>query len=157
MTPMFDDWRTRRRLRRELTKAKARFEVGYETGERSIDKLVELQREVNFRESLLLKRILEKAQRVGIEPPETTTWWADDSDSGLPPGEVTRWLTRVGQAGLNALIIEKRNKNWEFWIRVIAALTGLWRHHNRSYLGTKEVTVSKLSQNKQRLKCVVCE
>jgi hypothetical protein len=126
---MFGDLRSRRTLQRTLNHAKAQLETDYRGGERDIEKLFELQRKINFRESLLLKhdseQLIKKAQKYGIELPLTASWWADDSVSGLPPEDVTRWLTQTGLAGGDGFDNREKKQKLGILDQGITALTGL--------------------------------
>ena len=69
--------------------------------------------------------LLERARKYGIDEPTEPSCWADDSETVSSPEEVTFWLTRKGQGKLRASIREQRRKDWQFWIYLITALTGL--------------------------------
>lgn len=65
------------------------------------------------------------AREYGVNEPTDPSCWADDSEAVSSPEEVTFWLTRKGQGKLRASIREQRRKDWQFWIYLITALTGL--------------------------------
>jgi hypothetical protein len=128
---MFDERKTRRELRNKIDRAKQDEGLLGHWGDPGFDSTTFFQarQKVNAYEYQLdlfeTERLLRQAQHYGIQIPPNPTWWVNDSDSGLPPEDVTHYLNNIGQSGLKALILEHRKKNWEFWVRVITALTGL--------------------------------
>jgi|ERR1043165_2694764 hypothetical protein len=117
---MFDDWRRKRALRRAVKKANLAFQREYEAGERRLSRLIELRREQDTRENLLLQfesdSLVDKAERrYGIAIPRTDGWWCDDSASGLPPEDVSYYLNHFGMVNVRNLIREKRRQNFEWW------------------------------------------
>jgi hypothetical protein len=79
--------------------------------------------QLEFFESQIL---LSKAERLGIDIPDRKDWWAsDDAHGDLPPDDITWWLSQKGRIGLANLIKQERRKDFEWWLKVIAALTGL--------------------------------
>lgn len=66
------------------------------------------------------------AERLGIDIPDRQNWWAnDDAEGNLSPDDTTWWLSEKGRIGLANLIKQERRKDFEWWLKVIAALTGL--------------------------------
>jgi hypothetical protein len=117
---MFDDWRRKRALRAAVKKADLEFRREYEAGERRLSRLIELRREQDTRQSLLLQfesdSLVDKAERrYGIAVPRTDGWWWDDSASGLPPEDVSQYLTHFGMVNARNLIRDKRRQNFEWW------------------------------------------
>lgn len=125
---MFDDWRTKRKLRGAATKADSEFRRQYEAGERGIERLMELHREKHTRELLLLQfesnQLVRRAEDYyGIDIPRTASWWWDDSDSGLPPENISHYLTRFGMVNVRDLIRDKRRQNFEWWYTKVVLST----------------------------------
>ena len=79
--------------------------------------------QLEFFESQLL---INKAERFGIDIPDRKDWWSDDNIQGdLSPDDVTEWLSQKGRIGLANLIRQETRKDLEWWLKIIAALTGL--------------------------------
>lgn len=79
--------------------------------------------QLEFFESELL---LAKAERLGIDLPERKDWWSsEDVMNELSPDGVTWWLSQKGRIGVANLIKQERRKDLEWWLKIIAALTGL--------------------------------
>jgi len=130
---MFDERRRRRQLHKLLADARKLEEPHVKWGEPDFDEASQeflmarrtvraWEHEIDLFETEVLRRL---ARKYGVEEPTDAASWADDSASGLSPEDITYWLTPRGQAKLRASIREQQKKNWEFWIRVITALTGL--------------------------------
>lgn len=133
---MFEEARERRRLRKNLAEARAleapHLSWGEPDFEERSEEFLQARRKVRFAEFQLDKfeteMLVQKARKYGIDPffnivdPEAVT---TDQDSGLPPDEVTRALTWIGRAKLQAQVSEEQRKSWQFWLMVITALTGL--------------------------------
>jgi hypothetical protein len=67
-----------------------------------------------------------RRKRLGIDIPDRKDWWSNDNiHSDLPPDDVTWWLSQKGRIGLANLVKQARRKELEWWLRIIAALTGL--------------------------------
>src|SRR5215213_5633366 len=76
-----------------------------------------------FFESMLL---IDKAERLGIDIPDRKDWWSNDNiHSDLPPDDATWWLSQKGRTGLANLIKQEKRKERQWWLKIIAALTGL--------------------------------
>ena len=63
--------------------------------------------------------LLHKAHYLGIEYPTKTEkpdWWELDSEES--------WLSEKGQIRVNRLIKEERQKNIEWWVKVVTPLIG---------------------------------
>jgi hypothetical protein len=130
---MFDEERRRRQLHKLLDDARKLEEPYVKWGEPNLDeasgedlnarwRVRAFEHEIDLFETEVLIAL---ARKHGVDEPTDAASWADDSESGLSPEDVTYWLTSKGQAKLKASIREQQKKNWEFWIRLITALTGL--------------------------------
>lgn len=129
---MFAERRQRRQLKRKIDQARgelsllgpARLANINEPERRAISNRVALQmNQLEFFESELL---LTKAERLGIDLPDKKDWWSnDDVHSELSPDDITWWLSRKGRIGVANLIKQERRKDVEWWLKIIAALTGL--------------------------------
>jgi hypothetical protein len=130
---MFDEARERRRLRNNLEEARKLEAPHLSWGEPDFDarseEFLQTRRKVRMAEHALdlfeTDVLLDCARKYGVDEPTDPSCWADDSESGLSPEDVTYWLTRKGQGKLRAAIREQQRKNWQFWIYLITALTGL--------------------------------
>lgn len=130
---MRESQQRRRALRSQIKDATERRNASLRAGERDLETLMEIQREIHRGEQELLilesEALFRKAERYAIEIPLTPSWWWDDSVSGLPPEDVSRYLTKVGQVGVKKLIRDERRNNIEWWLKVaglfITLLTGL--------------------------------
>ena len=70
--------------------------------------------------------LLNSAERLGIEIPEKPDWWAnDDTEGNLSHDDISWWLSQKGRIGIANLIKQERRKELEWWLKIIAALTGL--------------------------------
>ena len=116
---MFNEWKTNRELRKAVVQADSQLRRRYESGERDTERLMELLREKQYRESQLSQfesnQLVNKAEQYGIEIPNTESWWSDDSASGLPPEDVSRYLTQLGRVNVRKLIRTERRQNFEWW------------------------------------------
>jgi hypothetical protein len=130
---MFEEARERRRLRRNLAEAR-RLEVPHLSwGEPDFDarseEFLKARVKVRMAEHAIdlfeTDVLLERARKYGVDEPTDPSCWADDSEAVSSPEEVTFWLTRKGQGKLLAGIREQRRRDWQFWIYLITALTGL--------------------------------
>lgn len=128
---MFDERRERRRLRKRVENAKKREEplVDWNCPDFEDEAFLEARRKTRWAEYRLdrfeSEVLTALALKYGVETLTDSRSWNDDSEGGMSPEDVTSWLTPKGQAKLRASIREQQRKNWEFWIKVIAALTGL--------------------------------
>jgi hypothetical protein len=87
------------------------------------NRLLQLSYDLEMFESDLL---LNKAERLGIEIPERRDWWAnDDTEGNLPPDDISWRLSQKGRIGVANLIRHEKRKEFEWWLKIIAALTGL--------------------------------
>jgi hypothetical protein len=129
---MFDEIRERRRLRKKLKKARELEAPHLKWGEPQFDedaaeflearrKVVMAQYQLDLFETSLLRAL---ALKYAVEEPKEPGCWEDDGEYAGPQN-ATYWLTRKGQSKLRASIREQQRKNWQFWITVITALTGL--------------------------------
>lgn len=113
----------RQSLQRLAESAKSQRDTQLYLGERDIETLMKLQREVNFRDHELNKfesdLLVRKAHRYGIEIPPTSTWWWDDSESGLAPGDISHYLTELGQVSVAKTNRNERRMNIEWWLTKI--------------------------------------
>jgi hypothetical protein len=130
---MFDEARERRRLRNNLEEARKLEAPHLSWGEPDFDarseEFLQARRKVRMAEHALdlfeTDVLLDRARKYGVDEPTDPKCWADDSEAGLSPEDVTYWLTRKGQGKLRAAIREQQRKNWQFWIYLLTALTGL--------------------------------
>jgi hypothetical protein len=129
---MFAERRRRRELKRKIEGVREELN---ELGPATLANINEPQRkalgarfdqhsnQLEFFESLLL---IDKAERFGIDIPDRKDWWSNDNIPGdLSPDDVTWWLSQKGRIGLANLIKLERRKDFEWWLKIIAALTGL--------------------------------
>lgn len=128
---MFDEWRERRSLQREITLLQK--EESTLDGLLDQEKLAKLHIKVSGRQLRLAvidtDRLLMKVRQLGIElPSKKDSWWWDDLDYA-GPDDYRSYLTDIGKAGVSKLIRDERRKNIEWWVKiivtVITALTGL--------------------------------
>lgn len=129
---MFDEIRERRRLRKNVEEARKLEAPHLKWGEPQFDEtsaeFLEARRKVTmaqYRLDLFETDVLTAlALRYGVEMPKEPGCWNDDGEY-TGPDDTTYWLTQRGQSSLRASIREQQRKNWQFWIAVITALTGL--------------------------------
>jgi hypothetical protein len=130
---MFAEARERRELQNKIEEARKLEAPQLKWGEPDFDsaseEFLQARRKVHMAEhrlDLFETEVLRAlALKYGVEEPTEAGSWNDDSESGVSPEDVTYWLSRRGQARLRASIREQQRKNWQFWITVITALTGL--------------------------------
>ena len=138
---MFDEWKKRRELRRRIASLKEK-EAEYQ---RRLDNYYKFRppdspekpqkpEPLSFTLSLNLnvakleltgletERLLRKARRLGIEFPEASNWWFDDSEVEADPDKVHFYLTPIGQSGVSRLIREERRKTIEWWVKIITPI-----------------------------------
>jgi hypothetical protein len=134
---MLDNWKKRRSLQKqirtiaeELAIARAQKERDLKIVQELQSKLSSLNRRANRFEGDLLLR---EAQRRGIDVPRRADWWANDAEqyhnSSIPSEElddlIDWWLTETGCFAVFRLIKLDKRANLEWWLKVLAALTGL--------------------------------
>jgi hypothetical protein len=128
---MFDEWRERRNLQREITLLEK--EESTLDGLTDQEKLAKLHIKLSSHQLRLAvidtDRLLRKVRQLGIElPSKKDSWWWDDMDYAGPE-DYRSYLTDIGKAGVSKLIREEKKKNIEWWIKIvvtiITALTGL--------------------------------
>lgn len=126
---MFDGWRERRRLRREIAALEEKT-AGWD--DRVVDdfgadseivrehrKLTNQLRSRRLRlETIETDRLINKVRRQGIELPSNKSWWWDDLDD-RGPDDYRSYLTNSGKAGVSKLIREERKKSVEWWVKII--------------------------------------
>src|SRR6185369_17327811 len=130
---MFAEAKQRRELRKRVEEARALEAPHLSWGEPDFDarseEFLKARRKVRMAEHELdlfeTDVLRERARQYGVDEPTDASCWADDSEAVSSPEEVTFWLTRKGQGKLRASIREQQQKNWQFWIYLITALTGL--------------------------------
>lgn len=134
---MLDNWKKRRSLQKQtktiteaLAIARAEKERDLKVVQELQSKLLSLNRRSNrFEGDLLLK----EARRRGIDVPRRSGWWANNAEefqnSSIPSQElddlIEWWLTETGRYAVFRLIKLDKRANLEWWLKVIAALTGL--------------------------------
>jgi hypothetical protein len=128
---MFAERNRRRELKRKMERVREeQLALGpttlanaYEPERQKLgNRFIRLSNELEMFESALL---LDKAERLGIERPEKRDWWANDDIGGSSPDDVSWWLSQKGRIGVANLIKQERRKDFEWWLKVIAALVGL--------------------------------
>jgi hypothetical protein len=128
---MFDEWRERRNLKREINLLQKEESMLGELADH--EKLTKLHIKLGSRQrrlaALNTDRFLRKVRQLGIELPHgKDSWWWDDLDYA-GPDDYRSYLTDIGEAGISKLIRDERRKNFEWWVKivvtVITALTGL--------------------------------
>ena len=126
---MFDEWRERRKLRREIGVLEKKT-AGWD--ERTVDWLgeesepvkeqIKLQHQLRSHrlrlETLETDKLINKVRRLGIELPSNSSWWWDDLDD-KGPDDFRSYLTDMGKAGVSKLIRDERKKSIEWWIKTI--------------------------------------
>ena len=124
---MFDEWRERRRLRRQLAEIARRYKprlsaAQNEEEREAIEGECESEQVAPFilLEMLETDRLLRKARRLGLEFKSDHNWWAEN--------EITeqRWLSRLGDSRLRKLIRDERFNIAEKWVKILVpVLTAL--------------------------------
>jgi hypothetical protein len=123
---MFDEWRERRSLLREL--AQLRKEEAALEQANDIEKLTHVHLKIAPRQKRLAAintdRLIRKVCQLGIELPKgKDSWWWDDLDYE-GPDNYRNYLTDTGQAYVSKLIRDERKKNIEWWVKTITPLLG---------------------------------
>jgi hypothetical protein len=132
---MFDEWGKRRELKKRIASLKKeeaafRANADAEPPEDPWQPPKPLPEELNFAlgsakrqlEDLETDLLVRKARRLGIEIPNTRSWWWDDSDYVDSPEDVSFLLTDIGKAGVSRLIREDRRKSIETWVKIITPI-----------------------------------
>ena len=136
---MFDEWKQRRELKKRIALLKekeAEFraipDADYPEDPWQKPKPLpialgsELSSARRQLDDLETDRLVRKARCLGIEIPNTSSWWWNDSDYVDSPDDVSFGLTEIGKAGVSRLIREEKRKSIEWWVRVIVpVLTAL--------------------------------
>jgi hypothetical protein len=122
---MFDEWKERRKLRREIALLQKEESA---QGEFSNDEGWAIRRvKLGVRklrlDAIETERLVGKAQRLGIELPRKPEWWWDNSEQ-VGPEDASYYLTDVGKAGVAKLIREERRTNIEWWVKVVTPILG---------------------------------
>lgn len=134
---MLNNWKKRRSLQKQiktiaeaLANARAQKERDLKVVQELQSKLSSLNHRSNrFEGDLLLK----EARRRGIDVPRRSDWWDNDAEqyhNSSIPSEVLDdliewWLTETGRFSVFRLIKLDKRANLEWWLKVLAALTGL--------------------------------
>src|SRR5215216_1627399 len=111
---MFDEWRERRQLRRKIAvlekktagwdwRAEDWFGKDSEQAQEQKKLRNELYPLKERLDSIETKRLIGKAQHMGIGLPAKPEWWWDDSE-GMGPEDATYYLNDVGKTGVVKLI-----------------------------------------------------
>ena len=133
-------------LRRAKDKIRMQLQAEFDAGEWSVERWLDLKQQIHFRESQISQcesdHLIKRAQQLGIEIPQIESWWWDDSASGLPPEDVSQYLTRFGIVSVRNLIRDKRRQIFEWWytkvilptlqslipiLSLLVALVTVWR------------------------------
>ena len=70
------------------------------------------------------QKLLEKARKLGIEvSPDRAGWFTDSYDCYRE--RAYKVLSQIGEARLRNIIRKQERDNWEWWLKVITAFTGL--------------------------------
>jgi hypothetical protein len=128
------EWRKERReiksLKRAIRQVDKKYapliasaKDGYE--ERIIDDYMEevspYQPKLDYLKS---QRLIEKATKIGFEiPSDDDRWFIQQYDCYMERSY--KVLSQVGEARLRNLIRKQNRENWEWWLKIITALTGL--------------------------------
>jgi hypothetical protein len=134
---MLDNWKKRRSFQKqiqtiaeELTIARTQKDKDLKVVQQLQSKLLSLKRRFHRFEGDLL---LVDARRRGIDVPRRSDWWNNNveelQNSSIPTAElddlIDWWLTETGRFAVLRLIKLDKRSNLEWWIKVLAALTGL--------------------------------
>lgn len=123
---MFDEWRARRELKRELVNITRRYAPRLKAAAEEQREAIEGERDSEIAapyillEMLETKRLLRKVSKLGIEHKYDQTWWAEN--------EITEqsWLNNRGHAKLRKLIRDERFSVAEKWVKILVpVLTAL--------------------------------
>jgi hypothetical protein len=134
---MLDNWKKRRSLQKQISTMTEALAIARAQKERDLKAVQELQSKLSslnhrlnrFEGDLLVK----EARRRGIDVPRPSDWWANDAEqylnSSIPSSElddfIDWWLTETGRFAVFRLIKLDKRANLEWWLKVLAALTGL--------------------------------
>jgi hypothetical protein len=126
---MFDEWRERRKLKRQLADITRRYTPRLKAASEENREAIEGERESEMVSPYILlelletERLLKKVRKLGIDYKYDQTWWAEN--------EITEqsWLNNRGHAKLRKLIRDERFNIAGQWVKilvpVLTALMGL--------------------------------
>lgn len=129
---MFDEWRERLQLKREIASlekelAEEMIVAKYAGTDSDSLQPSPLRRHLYSRkqqfDAIETGRLMRKVLRLGIELPSKSKWWWDNLDEE-GPDNFNSFLTDVGKAGVSKLIREERRKNIEWWVKTLTPLFG---------------------------------
>ena len=126
---MFDEWKKRRELKRNIDQTKEKLSVlnrRSTTEQPNKDEQLKLLRILDsYKYQLAMfesKKLTETALHLGIEIPKHNGWWDSDYEEGMPSEAVTSWLNYKGRLAAAKLIREEKRKNIEWWVKIITPL-----------------------------------
>ena len=141
---ILDEWRERRRLRRELAEITGRYSSRLKAANEEEREAIVNERESEMAGPYILlemsetDRLLRKVRKLGIDYKSESTWWVEN--------EITEqsWLSNVAHAKLRKLIRDERFNIAEKWVKILVpVLTAVI-----SILGLIVALVSVIKSNK---------
>lgn len=120
---MFDEWRERRRLKREiglLEKEQSELD-NVADKERLSETYTKIRKHYQRLSGINTDNLMKQVHHYGIELPKKHEWWWDDFDyEGAD--NFRSYLTDIGIAYVSKLIQKKRRKNTEWWVKIIVTV-----------------------------------
>ena len=141
---MLDEWRERRRLRRQLAEITRRYSPRLAAASEEEREAIESERDSEMAAPYILlemsetDRLLRKVRKLGIDYKSENGWWLEN--------EITEqsWLSNVAHAKLRKLIRDERFNIAEKWVKILVpVLTALI-----SVLGLIVALVTVIKSNK---------